>query len=154
MIFSSEERNGLWLRRDLLGLAVNPLHLARGEHGSDLHRSIVRDLLGMVVQPLDLHLVNVGSIPTGPTHGAGRLQPHSGDVLRSNPNVRRSPRSGLNLEGRRSDPQVVSPSEFASASAWPPWLICDTRRRASSEGDLAASENSVKLAFLTLYENL
>ena len=23
----------------------------------------------VVVQPLDLHLVNVGSIPTGPTHG-------------------------------------------------------------------------------------
>ena len=32
------------------------------------------------VQPLDMHLVNVGSIPTGPTHGEGRLQPHPGDV--------------------------------------------------------------------------
>ena len=64
-----------------------------------------RDLLGIVVQPLDLHLVNVGSIPTGPTHGKGRLQPHAGDVLKSTPNVRKSPRSGLNLEGRLSDPQ-------------------------------------------------
>ena len=41
---------------------------------------------------------NVGSIPTGPTHGEGRLQPHPGDVLKSTPNVRRSPRSGLNLD--------------------------------------------------------
>ena len=24
---------------------------------------------GIAVKPLDLHLVNVGSIPTGPTHG-------------------------------------------------------------------------------------
>ena len=24
---------------------------------------------GLAVKPLDLHLVNVGSIPTGPTHG-------------------------------------------------------------------------------------
>ena len=40
-----------------------------------------RDLLGIVVQPLDLHLVNAGSIPTGPTHGEGRLQPHPEDVL-------------------------------------------------------------------------
>ena len=57
-------------------------------------------------RPLDLHLVNVGSIPTGPTHGEGRLQPHPGDVLISTPNVRKSPRSGLNLEGRLSDPQI------------------------------------------------
>ena len=62
-----------------------------------------RDLLGIVVQPLDLHLVNVGSIPTGPTHG---VQSHPGDVLKSTPNVRKSARSGLNLEGRLSDPQV------------------------------------------------
>ena len=39
------------------------------------------DLLGIVVQPLDLHLVNVGSIPTGPTHGEKRLQPHPGMCL-------------------------------------------------------------------------
>ena len=62
-------------------------------------------LLGIVVQPPDLHLVNVRSIPTGPTHGAKRLQPHPGDVLESTPNVRKSTRSGLNLEGRLSDPQ-------------------------------------------------
>ena len=54
---------------------------------------------GLNVKPLDLHLVNVDSIPTGPTHGEGRLQPHPGDVLTSTPNVRKSPRSGLNLEG-------------------------------------------------------
>ena len=54
-----------------------------------------------MVQPLDLHLVNEGSIPTGPT---GRLQPHPGDVLKSNLNVRKSPRWGLNLEGRLNDP--------------------------------------------------
>ena len=34
----------------------------------------LRDLLSIVVQPLDLHLVNVGSIPTGPTHGKGLAQ--------------------------------------------------------------------------------
>ena len=28
----------------------------------------IGDLLGIVVQPLDLHLVNEGSISTGPTH--------------------------------------------------------------------------------------
>ena len=64
-------------------------------------------MLGIVVQPLDLHLVDVGSIPTGPTHGDGRLQPHAGDVLKSTPNVRKSRRSGLNLEGRLSDPQIL-----------------------------------------------
>ena len=62
---------------------------------------------GLAVKLLDLHLVNVGSIPTGPTHGEGRLQPHPGDVLRSTPHVRKSPRSGLNLEGRLSDPQIT-----------------------------------------------
>ena len=66
---------------------------------------VSRDLLGSVVQPLDLHLVNVGSIPAGPTHGEGRLQPHSGDVLKSTTNVRKSARSGLNLDGRLSDSQ-------------------------------------------------
>ena len=54
---------------------------------------------GLAVKNLDLHVVNVGSIPTGPTHGKGRLQPHPGDVITFNPNVRKSPRSGLNLEG-------------------------------------------------------
>ena len=38
------------------------------------------DLLGIVVQPLDLHLANVGSIPTSPTHGEGRLEPYPGDT--------------------------------------------------------------------------
>ena len=60
---------------------------------------------GIAVQPLDLHLVHVGSVPTAPTHGEGRLQPHPGDALKSTPNVRKSPRSGLNLERRLSDPQ-------------------------------------------------
>ena len=59
-----------------------------------------------MVQPLDLHVENTGPIPVGPTHGEGRLQPHPGDVLKSTPNVRKSPRSGLNLERRLSDPQV------------------------------------------------
>ena len=45
------------------------------------------------------------SIPTGPTHGEVRLQPHPRDVLKSTPNVRKSPRSGLNVEERWSDPQ-------------------------------------------------
>ena len=40
------------------------------------------DLLGIVVQPLDLHLVNLALIPTGPTHGKGRLQPRPGDYSR------------------------------------------------------------------------
>ena len=68
------------------------------------------DLLGIVVQPLDLYLVNVNvaSIPTAPTHGKGRLQPPHGDVLKSTPNVWKRPRSGLNLEGRLSDPQIMS----------------------------------------------
>ena len=60
----------------------------------------------LAVKPLDLHVVIVGSIPTGPTHGEMRLQPHPVDVLKSTPNVRKSPRSGLNLEGRLSDPQI------------------------------------------------
>ena len=50
--------------------------------------SRLMDLLGIVVKPLDLHRVNVGSIPTGPTHGEEHLQPHPGDVLKSTPNVR------------------------------------------------------------------
>ena len=65
---------------------------------------------GLAVKPLDLHVVNVGSIPTGPTHGEAWLQPHPGDVLKSTPNVRKSPRSGLNLEGRLSDPQMFENS--------------------------------------------
>ena len=60
----------------------------------------------LAVKPLHLHLVNVGSIPTAPMHGEGRLQPHPGDVLKSTPKVPKSPRSGLNLEGRLSDPEV------------------------------------------------
>ena len=44
---------------------------------------------GLSVKPLDLHLVNVASIPTGPTHGKVCLQPHPGDVLKSTPNVRK-----------------------------------------------------------------
>ena len=32
------------------------------------------EIVLLMVQPLGLHLVNVGSIPTGPTHGEGRLQ--------------------------------------------------------------------------------
>ena len=72
-----------------------------GISGKDV---IVEGPAGLAVKPLDLHLVNVGSIP-GPTHGQGRLQPHPGDVLKSTPNVRKSPRSGMNLEGRLSDPQ-------------------------------------------------
>ena len=61
---------------------------------------------GLAVKPLDLHLVNVASIPTGPTHGEGRLPPHPGDVLKSTPKVQKSPRSGLNVEGRLSDTQI------------------------------------------------
>ena len=68
--------------------------------------STTRDMLGIVVQPLDLHVVNVGSILTGPTHSEVRLQTQPGDVLKSTPSVRKSPRSGLNLEGRLSDPQI------------------------------------------------
>ena len=67
------------------------------------------DLLGIVVQPLDSHLVNVGSIPTGPTHGV----PPPGDVLKSPPNVWKSPRSGLNLEGRLSDPPIFFAGSYS-----------------------------------------
>ena len=52
-------------------------------------------------------MVNVGSVYTGPTHGEVRLQPHPGDVLKSTPNVRKSPGSGMNLEGKVSDTQIV-----------------------------------------------
>ena len=69
----------------------------------------------------DLQLVNVGSIPTGPTHAEGRLQPHPGEVLQSTPNVRKSTRR---LVSQGSD------DGHALAGA-------------NSEGDLAASENSV-----------
>ena len=62
-----------------------------------------------------MHLVNVGSIPTGPTHGEGRLQSHPGDVLKSTPKVRKSPRSGLNLEGRLSDPHFFFKLFFLDA---------------------------------------
>ena len=43
----------------------------------------LRGPAGLAVKPLDLHLVNVGSIPTGPMHGEVRLYPHPGDVLES-----------------------------------------------------------------------
>ena len=49
----------------------------------------------------------MGWAPPGPTHGKRRLQSHPGAVLKSTPNVRKSPRSGLNLEGRLSDPQFL-----------------------------------------------
>ena len=52
-----------------------------------------------MVQPLDLHLVNVGSIPTGPTHGEGRLQPHSGDVLGIHPEGPEEPQIRLESGG-------------------------------------------------------
>ena len=76
------------------------------------------DLLGILVLPLGLHLVNVGLIPTGPTHGEGRLQPHPGDVLKSTPNVQKSARSGLNVEGRLSDPHFFS---FGDSPTTKPW---------------------------------
>ena len=80
----------------------------------------------LAVQPLDLHVVHVGSIPTGPTHGEGRLQPHPGDVLKSTPNVRKSPRSDLNLEGRLSDPQIFLEARRSNCSFRTygfPWLL-------------------------------
>ena len=55
--------------------------------------------LDLNVQPLDLHLVNVGSIPTGPTHGEGRLQPHPGDVLESGAATMAMPRLEQRLGG-------------------------------------------------------
>ena len=75
----------------------------RLESGGEAERSPIIFL----VQPLDFHLVSVGSMPTGPTHGEGRLQPHPRNVLKSTPNVRKRPRSCLNLEGRLSDTQIV-----------------------------------------------
>ena len=52
-------------RDDGLGSRRNPL-------GETLYEDLrVRDLLSVGVQPVDLHLVNVGSIPTGTTHGDG-----------------------------------------------------------------------------------
>ena len=80
---------------------------------------------GLAVKPLDL-----GSIPTGPTHGEGRLQPHPGDVLKSTPNVRKSPRSGLNLEGRLSDPQFLDRSNARTSIG-----RTDDTRIEKAEGD-------------------
>ena len=71
-----------------------------------MYFTIIKGPAGLAVNPLDLHVVHVGSIPTGPTHGKGRLQPYPGDVLKSDPKVRKSPKSGLNLVGRLSDPHV------------------------------------------------
>ena len=123
---------------------------------SDNRNCLIRDLLGIDGQPLGLHLVNVGSIPTGPTHGEGRLHPHPGDVLKSTPNVRKSPRSGLNLEGRLSDPQVffsiqTLKSKFIYSSA----PIDAERRRWPSQlwsedwGGSSFSENSVINVFFS-----
>ena len=53
---------------------------------------------GLAVKPLDLHLVNVGSIPTGPTHGEGRLQPPPGDLL-ANPDCSEEPQIRLESGG-------------------------------------------------------
>ena len=93
----------------------------------------------------------MGSIPTGPTHGEGRLQPHPGDVLRSTPNVRKSPRSGLNLEGRLSDPQFFSKvtakmipkttnvpivrTDFTNEASWT--TLCQALEQKSKDGFIA-----------------
>ena len=90
-----------------------------------------------MVQPLDLHLVNVDSIPTGPTHGDGRLQPHPGDVLKSTPNVRTSPRSGLNLEGRLSDPLVFLSKSYLLLSSH--WQLDTLRIRSGPDVAIAAA---------------
>ena len=57
----------------------------RDEEGQPKTISITERPAGLAVKPPNLHLVNVGSIPTGPTHGGRRLQPHPGDVLTSTP---------------------------------------------------------------------
>ena len=44
-------------------------------------------------------MVNMGSIPVGPSHGEVCLLIHPGDRLRSGPKARSILRSGLNLEG-------------------------------------------------------
>ena len=54
---------------------------------------------GLAVKPLGLHVVHVGSIPTGPTHGEGRLQPHPGDVLQSTPECPGEPQIRLESGG-------------------------------------------------------
>ena len=105
---------------------------------------------GLAVEPLDLCLVNVGSIPTGPTHGEWRLQPHPGDVLKSTPNVRKSPRSGLNLEGRLSDPQIYfrgSAPIDAERRRWP-W-----QGRSEDWGGSSFCENSVINVFWNFRDN-
>ena len=52
-----------------------------------------------MVQPLDLHLVNVGSIPTGPTHGEGRLQPPPGDEPKTHPEYPEEPQIRVETGG-------------------------------------------------------
>ena len=49
----------------------------------DIYMYIYRDLLGLAVTPLHLaHLVNTGSIPAGPSHGeVCQLLIQPGDVL-------------------------------------------------------------------------
>ena len=46
--------------------------------GAKAGGDLVIDPSYRVVKLLNLLLVNVGSIPTGPKHGEGRLQPHPG----------------------------------------------------------------------------
>ena len=68
-------------------------------------------------------------------------------MLKSTPKVRKRPRSGLNLEGRLSNPQVF----FSLPAASPDGEGSDdgqTLAEANSEGCLAASENSVINIFI------
>ena len=102
------------------------LSVKRKSPWNRLHK---RDLLAYRLKPLGLHVVNVGSIPTGPTHGEASLQSLPGDVLKPTPNVRMSLRSGLNLEGRLSDPQVFCLPKHSMESFVLPW---DTRPRVRS----------------------
>ena len=48
---------------------------------------------------LTLHVVIMGSIPSGSSHGEVRLLIDPGDVLKSGPKARRILRSGLSLDG-------------------------------------------------------
>ena len=54
---------------------VRQLHLTRmltsrqSDEGTGKHNYRLSGHAGLAVKPLDLHLVKVGSIPTGPTHG-------------------------------------------------------------------------------------
>ena len=75
-------------------LRVNRRHAPKSKTYDRLWRNywekklpLSKEPAGLVVQPLDLHLVNVGAIPTGPTHGEVCRQPPPGDVLKSTPNA-------------------------------------------------------------------